>query len=216
MTTEARERRTDLDPIPSVSKESAIEFYQQVKAATLPYMPTKAKRTDWETPKGLFDSLWEEFGGFDMDPACQWGQYTADRVYNAGGTICFTPPQHTLTWEYSDDKILMDGLAQPWHGKVFLNPPYGRGELEPWIEKAVREVSEGRAEKVVALLPARTGTKWFQRYVLKSIHYRIGREHYGVDAHEAIAIVRFLPGRLTFEGAKDCAPFPSVIVVWSK
>ena len=180
----------------------------------IPYMPTKAKRTDWETPRDLFDSLWEEFGGFDLDPACEYGQYTADRIRKTGGQN-YVETKH---WEREcPEGCYLDGLAQPWHGKVFLNPPYGRGEIEPWIEKAVREVSEGRAEKVVALLPARTGTKWFQRYVLegawKDDNYPDGYVNF---CNPFTSLVRFLPGRLTFEGAKDCAPFPSVIVVWSK
>ena len=50
---------------------------------------------------------------------------------------------------------------------------------------------------VVCLVPARTDTKWFQDYCLKGE-------------------VRFIRGRLTFEGAKNPAPFPSAIVIFSK
>jgi hypothetical protein len=49
---------------------------------------------------------------------------------------------------------------------------------------------------VVALIPARTDTKWFHDYV------------YGK------AEIRFLKGRLKFGGATNNAPFPSMGVVW--
>ena len=49
---------------------------------------------------------------------------------------------------------------------------------------------------VVMLLPARTDTKWFHEYIY-------GR-----------AEVRFVRGRLKFGGSKNCAPFPSMVVVF--
>ena len=47
---------------------------------------------------------------------------------------------------------------------VFVNPPYGRG-LAPWVAKARREVEEGRAKTVVALLPARPDTAYWHAHV---------------------------------------------------
>ena len=49
------------------------------------------------------------------------------------------------------------------------------------------------------LLPARTDTRWFHEYI------------YG-RADE----IRFLRGRLKFGGAKNSAPFPSMVVVWRR
>lgn len=73
---------------------------------------------------------------------------------------------------------------------------YGR-EIGPWVEKARREAERGAL--VVGLLPARTDTVWFHEYV-----YRAATE------------IRFLKGRLKFEGAAASAPFPSMIAVWGK
>jgi hypothetical protein len=47
---------------------------------------------------------------------------------------------------------------------------------------------------IVALVPARTDTRWWHEHVAQ---------------HE----VEFLPGRLRFGGAKHSAPFPSAIVI---
>ena len=82
-------------------------------------------------------------------------------------------------------------LFMPWTGeRVFCNPPYGtklRGFLERWNE----------AKLAVYLIPARTDTRWFHEIVLPF-------------ASE----IRFIKGRLKFDGAKWNAPFPSMIVVF--
>lgn len=88
-----------------------------------------------------------------------------------------------------------DGLAQDWMGVVWCNPPYGR-EVGRWVAKA--SVSAEKGAVVVMLLPARTDTKWFHDYIN-------GR-----------AEVRFVKGRLKFGGAKNSAPFPSMVVVFGK
>ena len=88
-----------------------------------------------------------------------------------------------------------DGLTLPWHGVVFVNPPYG-STLGLWVAKARREVEEGRARTVVALLPARPDTAYWHEHVA-------GR-----------AVVYFLRGRLRFSDGEQAAPFPSALVVY--
>ena len=89
-----------------------------------------------------------------------------------------------------------DGLLMRWEGVCWMNPPYGR-QIGRWVEKAYDAGRAGRAT-VVCLLPSRTDTKWFQDYCLKSTD------------------IRFVRGRLKFRGAKNSAPFPSVVVVFSR
>lgn len=89
-----------------------------------------------------------------------------------------------------------NGLSQDWSGEiVFCNPPYGR-QIYDWVHKAFSEVSVGTCKCVVMLLPARTDTAWFHDLIYQK------------------AEVRFLRGRLKFEGAKFNAPFPCMIVVF--
>jgi len=88
-----------------------------------------------------------------------------------------------------------DGLAAAsWGpGPVWMNPPYGRG-IGEWIERAYRESQRGAT--VVCLLPSRTDTSWWHDYCMKGE-------------------IRFLRGRLKFDGAKaGRAPFPSAVVVF--
>ena len=64
------------------------------------------------------------------------------------------------------------------------------------VARAVASLALGEAETVIALLPSRTGARYFQRSVLGT------------------AEVLFLPGRLVFGGAKAAARFSSVLAVW--
>ena len=88
-----------------------------------------------------------------------------------------------------------DGLQQNWTGVCWMNPPYGR-QIGEWVKKAYTSAKEGAT--VVCLLPSRTDTKWFQDYCLQATD------------------IRFIKGRLKFGESKNSAPFPSVIVVFTK
>lgn len=133
-------------------------------------------RMDWGTPPELFAALDREFG------------FTLDAAANERNAKCakfFTPET--------------DGLKQSWKtdGAVWCNPPYGK-EIEKWVRKAF--VDSGGGQTVVMLIPARTDTKWFHRWV------------YGK------AEIRFLRGRLKYRNAdgaeENRAPFPSMVVIY--
>ena len=64
----------------------------------------------WLTPRRIVDAL----GPFDTDPC----------------TPCFMP-WRTATTMYN---VFDDGTTAPWHGRVWLNPPYGR-EAVPFMRR---------------------------------------------------------------------------------
>jgi hypothetical protein len=85
-----------------------------------------------------------------------------------------------------------DGLHESWKGRrVFVNPPYGP-RIGDFMAKAVE------ADLAVFLVPARTDTRWFHQFALKASE------------------IRFIRGRIKFEGATHNAPFPSMIVIFKK
>lgn len=128
---------------------------------------------EWETPQDLFDRLDAAF------------RFTLDVCATAQNAKCFA---------YFDKAH--DGLGRSWaKERCWMNPPYGR-EIGRWVQKAAEEAEKGAL--VVALLPARTDTRWWQEWAMRG------------DIH-------FIKGRLKFGGAKAGAPFPSAIVVfWPK
>lgn len=109
--------------------------------------------------------------------------------FNFDVDVCATPENAKCTKYYTKEQ---DGLAKNWEGVCWCNPPYGR-EIGKWVRKA----SESGCT-VVMLLPARTDTKWFHDYI------------YGQ------AKIRFVKGRLKFGNSKNSAPFPSMVVIFSK
>jgi len=182
------------------------------------YMP-RAQTQEWETPRDLFDRLWEEFGPFECDPCCRTVHYTAQRVLGAGGLV-YVPPGGLFGQRDVAPGVAEDGLLGPWRGAVYMNPPYGE-VLAAWVTKAVREVEAGNARRVVGLVPARTDTRWWQRYVLEAasctpqvVPEPLLAGGWEIACHSALRVLRFLPGRLRFGGAANSATFPSVIVVW--
>ena len=85
-----------------------------------------------------------------------------------------------------------NGLTVDWGKRTFCNPPYS--DIDRWVAKAYREHSKGKT--VVLLIPSRTDTRWWHDYCMKASE------------------IRFIKGRITFEGAKAGAPFPSCLVVF--
>jgi site-specific DNA-methyltransferase (adenine-specific) len=128
---------------------------------------------DWSTPQPLFDELNKEFG------------FTID--------VCASPWNAKLNHYFSQET---DGLSQSWAGHIcWMNPPYATAA--DWVKKAYEESLKGVT--VVALIPARTDTRYFHAYI------------YGK------AELRFLKGRVKFsreDGHCGSSTFPSMLVIW--
>ena len=93
-------------------------------------MPQTTRTSDdYWTPKWLFDALGLVF---DIDVAC--------------------PPEgpaHTPCKRFFTQAD--DGLAQPWEGRVFMNPPFSK--VTPWVHKWLEHANE------IAVLPF-ARSKW--------------------------------------------------------
>ena len=126
---------------------------------------------EWETPQDLFDKLNKEFN-FKLD-------------------VCATKENAKCKRFFTKED---NAWKQEWSEMNWMNPPYGR-EIGIWVRKAFMNAKK-YGKTTVALLPARTDTKWFHNYIYKK------------------AEIRFLKGRLKFSKSKDSAPFPSMIVIF--
>ena len=126
---------------------------------------------EWYTPPKIIAAVVEFFDAIDLDPC-------ADPGY---------PKTVPARQHYTRED---NGLARPWWGRVYMNPPYG-DEIGQWVERLVTLDRAGTIEAGIALLPARTGTQWWKL---------LGE-----------CAICFIDGRLTFVGATSTAPFPSVL-----
>jgi len=134
---------------------------------------TSVAATDvWLTPPAIIEAL----GEFKLDPCASIDQP-------------WTTAWNTYTIED-------DGLAQPWFGRVWMNPPYGK-QLGAWLKKLANH-NDG-----IALVFARTETKAFFEGVW--------------DRADAIL---FIKGRLRFHypdgSLGGTAGSPSVLVAYGK
>ena len=127
-------------------------------------------KEEWLTPPEIIKAL----GRFDLDPCA--------------------PIKRPWEMAKAHYTIADNGLIKPWHGRVWLNPPYG-GETGRWMARA----SDHR--NVTALIFARTETVQFFDYIWPKAK-----------------AVCFLKGRLAFyhvNGKRGgTAGAPSMLVTW--
>lgn len=115
----------------------------------------------WLTPPHIISAL----GEFDLDP-------------------CAAPEPRP--WPTADVHYTLptDGLAEPWFGRIWLNPPYSR-EAVKWLRK-LSDHGHG-----TALVFARTETSWFIDTVwhkASAVLFLHGRLHFHhPDGHRAPA-----------------------------
>lgn len=126
------------------------------------------------TPQWLFDDLASRFH-FRLDAAADHTNFKCPDYYGPGGIV--------------DDALSVDW---PTDRAIWLNPPYSRGNQRRFVEKAIQTAERGG--RVIALLPADTGTKLFHELIWKRF------------------VVEFIPGRLKFNGVKGSPRFASMVV----
>lgn len=85
---------------------------------------------EWYTPACFVESARVVMGGIDLDPASH--EEANARVRAA---------------RYFDKDD--NGLTRPWHGRVFLNPPGGKGLVNAFWRKAILEWLAGRVDQLV-------------------------------------------------------------------
>ena len=133
--------------------------------------PSVGRSVEWYTPPEIFEALELTF---DLDPAA---------------------PVEGVPWVPAARhfSVADEGLSQPWQGRVWLNPPYGR-EVGHWLER-LADHGDG-----LALVFARTDTAWFYA------------------AFAAATAVCFVRGRLRFvsqDGSRaSSAGAPSVLLAY--
>jgi site-specific DNA-methyltransferase (adenine-specific) len=147
-------------------------------------------KDDWGTPQWLFDC----FNLGIEDPRLPTWKPAKNFYGWDFGLDAAASPQNAKCEKYFTKE--QDALKQDWggYGNVWLNPPYGHGVIEKWLEKA-RDTAREHMVVVACLIPHDTSTKRHWEYVEDHLHYLV-------------------KGRVVFNGATQGAPFPSVVVLY--
>lgn len=105
---------------------------------------------EWSTPPKYSESAREVMGSIDLDPASNH-----EAQLNVNALVYFT--------------IDNSGLDKQWFGNVWLNPPYGRGQCEPFISKLVDEYRNGNVKQAIVLTNSAYDVAWWKRTGINEI-----------------------------------------------
>lgn len=110
----------------------------------------QSESVEWYTPRRYVDAARRTMGRIDLDPA---SNDTAQQWIAAG------------THYTAED----NGLALPWFGAVWLNPPYGREphshrpSQDVWTERLLAEYDAGNVHQAILLITNATDSARFNR-----------------------------------------------------
>ena len=114
--------------------------YTEVKK---PHVANNSGENEWYTPPKYTEAAKRVMGGIDLDPA-------SNELANK-----FVGAEKFYTKED-------DGLANPWFGRVWLNPPYAQPLIAQFSEAVVEKFGRGEFEQSIVLVNNATDTKWLQ------------------------------------------------------
>jgi hypothetical protein len=148
-------------------------------------------RYDWYTPPHIVAFAYAVLGGIALDPA---SSAEANEVVKADRF--FTE---------ADNGLKLDWLVPPGQGGVFVNPPYGRGNVVgKWWAKMLAEFDAGHFDHGLMLVNAKTETAYFQEMLSRCPVLLIrSRLRFWLPAHAP-------------DNARDSGYFGSALVLLSR
>jgi len=194
-----------IETVPALSLETLTALFnslpldqQQLIAESVPTFGVVSEKRrfaevsqdhhDWYTPADCIEAARQVMGDIDLDPA---SSDIAQRTVKAA------------RW-YT---IQTNGLNQPWHGRIWLNPPYQAMLLKQFTQKAIEEYRSGRLQQAVILTHSATDTGWFHDLALEAkgfvltqgrIRFYSPIHHDSGSPHRGQAFFYFGPNLKTF------------------
>jgi len=172
------EQRQCLEAVKQGQARTVTKAKEQAKPKA--HVAHNSGNNEWYTPSVFVEAARACLGEIDLDPA---SSPIANETVRA--KQIFTAEQ--------------DGLKQPWHGRVWLNPPYAQPLIAQFAEAVASKYETGEIDEAIVLVNNATETAWFRRML------------------QAASAVCFPAGRIKFvdpEGKPSGAPLQGQAILY--
>ena len=158
----------------NVSAELRPRFrdaFNEVANASTVHVAQHTGYFEWYTPPAYIEAARSVLGEIDLDPAS-------------------SAPANDVVKASQFFSLADDGLAQPWHGRVWLNPPYAQPLIAHFADKLAASVRAGDVTAAVVLVNNATETDWFCTLAstASAICFPEGRVRFWTPAREAESV----------------------------